>query len=181
MNKAEFLERIKVKIISLPYGEMRRHLDYYDEMIDDRMEEGLSEEEAVASMESPETIAEQILREASPAEEVPESNTEPEKKKEKRYLYRLGFLPFVILLLIVAIAMIILTASLACCAVGFCIACAGALVKEGIYPALVMGGSALISLGVTFFLIPACKALCRAFGRSMRWACGKNSKEVSKS
>lgn len=178
MNKTEFLERIKVKISHLPYGEMRRHLDYYDEMLDDLVEEGLGEEEAVATLESPEVIAEQILEEASPLKAAPDPVVEGDTAPQKSYRYRLGFLPLVILLLLVTICMHIVAVCFICCAVGFTVVCVWAAVKEGLNPALVMGGSALITLGLFFFLLPACRALRRAFGRSMRWACGNNSKEV---
>jgi len=40
-----------------------QHLTYYAEMLADRMEEGMSEEEAVASMEDVDTIASRILQE----------------------------------------------------------------------------------------------------------------------
>lgn len=182
MTKAEFLEKIKVRIIMLPYEELCRHIDYYDEMINDRMEEGLSEEEAVATMELPELIAEQILREVSPMEERAEPSPAPEPipapKPKRSYGYRLGFLPFAILLLLVTIAMHLVAVCLAGCAVGFCILCVWAAVNKGLGAALIMGGTSLISLGTFFFLLQACSALRRATGRCMRWVCGKNSKEV---
>lgn len=178
MNKSEFLERIKNGISHLPYGEMRRHLDYYDEMIDDRMEEGLSEEEAVATMEVPERIAAQILEEASPLKEEPAAVDLPEEAPARSYGYRWGFLPLVILLIIVTVAMHIVAVSMMCCAVGFTVTCVWAAVKEGLNSALVMGGSALITLGLFFFLLPACRGLRRGVGRSMGWIRGKNSKEV---
>ena len=176
MTKAEFLEKIKVRIIMLPYGELCRHIDYYDEMINDRMEEGLSEEEAVATMEPPELIAEQILREVSPMEERDEPSPAPKPKRS--YGYRMGFLPFAILLLLVTIAMHLVAVCLAGCAVGFCILCVWAAVNKGLAAALIMGGASLICLGTFFFLLQACSALRRATGRCMRWVCGKNSKEV---
>ncbi len=67
MNKHEFLAAIRAKIDSLPEQDIRRSLDYYAEMIDDRMEDGLSEAEAVAAMGSAEEIAAQILSETPPA------------------------------------------------------------------------------------------------------------------
>jgi uncharacterized membrane protein len=43
---------------------VNRFIDYCREMIDDRMEDGLSEEEAVAAMGSPEYVASQFLMDA---------------------------------------------------------------------------------------------------------------------
>ena len=63
MNKQQFLAAVGTQIQSLPQSDVEKSLDYYREMIDDRMEDGLSEEEAVAALGSPEEIAEQILLE----------------------------------------------------------------------------------------------------------------------
>lgn len=63
MTKQEFLAAIGEQIQNLPQSDVEKSLDYYSEMIDDRMEDGLSEEEAVAALGSPEEIAAQILME----------------------------------------------------------------------------------------------------------------------
>lgn len=65
MNKQEFFEKISSKLEGLPEEDIKKSLDYYNEMIEDRIEEGLSEEEAVEAMGSPEEIAEQILMDTS--------------------------------------------------------------------------------------------------------------------
>lgn len=61
MNKEQFLSAIQDKLSCLPQEDIDRSLDYYREMIEDRMEDGLSEEDAVAAMGSAEDIAAQIL------------------------------------------------------------------------------------------------------------------------
>lgn len=61
MNKQQFLAAIRARLSSLPQNDVEKSLDYYSEMIDDRVEDGLSEEEAVAAMGSIEDIAAQIL------------------------------------------------------------------------------------------------------------------------
>ena len=53
MKKQEFLERLRK---NLPEADREERLSFYSEMIDDRMEEGLSEEEAVEAVASPENI-----------------------------------------------------------------------------------------------------------------------------
>lgn len=65
MKKQELFEKISGKLEGLPEEDIKKSLDYYNEMIEDRMEEGLSEEEAVEAMGSPEEIAEQILMDTS--------------------------------------------------------------------------------------------------------------------
>ena len=61
MNKQEYLSAVRRRLSGLPEEDTLRSLDYYTELIEDRMEEGLSEEEAVAEMPAPEEAADQIL------------------------------------------------------------------------------------------------------------------------
>lgn len=61
MKKQEFLTVLKAKLKGLPQKEMEERLSFYGEMIDDRMEEGLSEENAVLDMGSIDEIANQII------------------------------------------------------------------------------------------------------------------------
>ena len=61
MNKEQFLAAIRAQINCLPREDVEKSLDYYREMLDDRMEDGLTEEEAVAAMGPVDEIAAQIL------------------------------------------------------------------------------------------------------------------------
>lgn len=65
MNKHEFLQKLEALLVGLSTKEKEEHLTFYQEIINDRMEDGLSEEEAVQSIGSAEAIAAQILSEAS--------------------------------------------------------------------------------------------------------------------
>lgn len=65
MNKKEFLSSIEARIINLPQNDRMKSLEYYGEMIDDRIEEGMSEETAVEAMGSIDDIVSQILLDAS--------------------------------------------------------------------------------------------------------------------
>lgn len=60
MTKTEFLIRLKDEIREYPSEETDKSLEYYSEMIDDRMEDGMTEAEAIASLGPVEEIAEQI-------------------------------------------------------------------------------------------------------------------------
>ena len=60
MNKTEFLGIIKDGISGLPQADIDERLAFYSEMIDDRIEDGLNEEEAVAAVGGPEEIIGQI-------------------------------------------------------------------------------------------------------------------------
>ena len=61
MKKEQFLRELGLRLSSLPYADKKRSLDYYSEMIADRMEDGLAEEEAVKKMGTPAFAAEKIL------------------------------------------------------------------------------------------------------------------------
>ncbi len=60
MNKQEFLTRLRKGLFGLPSKEKKEHLAFYSEMIDDRMEDGLSEEAAVAQIGRLDDITAQI-------------------------------------------------------------------------------------------------------------------------
>lgn len=64
MNKNEYLSKLKGSLSDLDPSYLEGSLQYYSEMIDDRIEEGLSEEDAVASVCTPEEAAERIRSEA---------------------------------------------------------------------------------------------------------------------
>ena len=63
MSKQEFLARLRDGLAGLPQDDVEERLNFYSEMIDDRMEEGLPEEEAVAAIGAVETIVPQIVAE----------------------------------------------------------------------------------------------------------------------
>ena len=86
MCKQEFMDCLRAKLSAFPTDETEERLSFYAEMIDDRMEEGLSEEEAVMSIGSPDEIAAQIIEDVplSIIEDVPLSKIVKEKIKTKR-------------------------------------------------------------------------------------------------
>lgn len=63
MRKQEFLDKLRASLWAMPEADKQRSMDYYAEMIDDRMEDGLSEEEAVAAIGDLDEIVQQILHE----------------------------------------------------------------------------------------------------------------------
>ena len=63
MNKETFLRTLRSKLSYLSRSEVDERLAFYEEMIDDRMEEGMTEEEAVEAVGSVDRIAEQIMTE----------------------------------------------------------------------------------------------------------------------
>ena len=78
MTKLNFLLALHKRLSDLPQAEVEERLGFYSEMIEDRMEEGLSEEEAVAAVGSVEEIAAQI------ATEIPTKKEKNRPKKERK-------------------------------------------------------------------------------------------------
>lgn len=65
MNKQEFLDKIRAGLKGLSEEDISKSTDYYSEMIDDRVEDGLSEEEAIEALGSIDDIIEAILVDTS--------------------------------------------------------------------------------------------------------------------
>lgn len=72
MNKREFLEELRKGLSALPQSDVEERLTFYCEMIDDRIEEGLSEEAAVRAVGSPDGIVAQIIADTPLAKLVKE-------------------------------------------------------------------------------------------------------------
>ena len=64
MTKVQFLDLLHKKLSTLPESDLNESLGFYAEMIDDLIEEGLDEEQAVARVGSVDAIASQILEQA---------------------------------------------------------------------------------------------------------------------
>ena len=61
MSKQEFLAQLRKGLSGLPQDDIEERLTFYGEMIEDRMEEGLSEEEAVSAVGSVPEIVAQVI------------------------------------------------------------------------------------------------------------------------
>ena len=63
MNKQAFLEELTRRLSGLSQSDLEERLAFYGEMIDDKVEDGLSEEEAVAGIGSVDDVVSQIMSE----------------------------------------------------------------------------------------------------------------------
>lgn len=172
MNKQEYLEAIRSRISAMPADDVNRFMDYYSEMIDDRVEDGLSEEEAVADMGSPEAAVEQIL------EEMPLTKLVKEKIKPKHELKAwevvlivLGspvWIPLLITALvllltlwIVAFALLIsfyaAVLSFVAAGIGGLICAIPLFIANSPYTAVLMLGAALIGIGIAILFVVSVK------------------------
>lgn len=75
MTKQEFTQQLSNSLAGLNGEDIRKSIDYYSEMIEDRMEDGMTEEDAVAAVGSIEDIRSQILSEVPMARIVKEKIT----------------------------------------------------------------------------------------------------------
>ena len=80
MTKQEFLAELRRGLSGLPQNDIEERLNFYSEMIDDRMEEGLSEQEAVDGIGSVDSVVSQILG------DIPFSKLVKEKITPKKQL-----------------------------------------------------------------------------------------------
>ena len=61
MTKNEFLQALAHGLVGVPAEDAKRWTEYYTEMLEDRIEDGMSEEEATAALGAPAQIAQRIL------------------------------------------------------------------------------------------------------------------------
>lgn len=104
MTKAVFMRNLSDRLVSvtperISPSDAMRSLDYYEEMIDDRMEDGMSEEEAVAAVGHPDDVFFAILA-ALPA--APQPRTGPAPSAEVPATAKKKTSPWLIALLIVS-------------------------------------------------------------------------------
>ena len=70
MSKIEFLSTLKHRLKCLPRADVERTIDYYGEIIDDKIDAGESEESAVLSIGSIDEIVAQVLSERKPKKTI---------------------------------------------------------------------------------------------------------------
>lgn len=78
MNREEFLQQLKNRLSQLPSEEIEERLDYYNEIIDDMLEDGISEEETIESFGDIGEIAQKIMQEV-PLTTLMKSKVKPRK------------------------------------------------------------------------------------------------------
>ena len=176
MNKQEFVERLRSKLSDLAEKDIEERVEFFVEMINERIEDGASEEEAVSAIGSVEDIAAQIIAEVMMTK-IAKEKIKPKKKLKivEILLLAIGS-PIWISLLIAAISVIIslyvslwavivsvwaafvstVAASIGCIVFG---------VTTIIYSSLPLGlaliGASLFCLGLSIFIFLGSKALTK--------------------
>lgn len=80
MRKQDFIKELRLNLSFLPKEEIDDRISFYSELIDDKIEEGVKEEEAIKSIGSIDEIINQII------DEMPLSKIAKDKIKPKRKL-----------------------------------------------------------------------------------------------
>ena len=185
MTKQEFLTALREGLRGLPPADIEEHAAFYDEMIDDRMEEGLTEAEAVAELGPVENVIAQIAAETPLLRLVKEKVRTERKRTGKGWVTALLIAgsPIWASLLIAAAAVVFSLAvsawavviSLYAAALGLVVGGALAVIFAFVYifrgdlPVAAFffgGGLACVGLGLLLFL--GCSALARGLAKGMK-------------
>ena len=172
MNKQKFLTELEKGLAKLPKDELQEQLYFYSEMIDDRMEDNIPEEEAVRLIGDVNDIINQILSNATMS--TPTPNTQKNKRKFSAWEIALLILGSPLWLSLLAAAFSILLAvymilwavivslwavfvSLIGCIIGG-IGSAVLFTFRGFSEtATIMIGASIFCLGLTIFMFYTCK------------------------
>lgn len=173
MDKQEFLLQLRKGLSGLPQADIEERLTFYSEMIDDRMEEGLSEEDAVNGIGAVGTIIPQIVADIPLTKLVRERIT-PKKRMSAWEIVLLVLGSPVWLSLLIAVFAVILAlyvslwsvilslwaifVSLICCALGsLAAAVIGFAQGEGL-AGIAVTGTGIVCAGLSVFLFFGCKS-----------------------
>ena len=173
MSKQEFLVQLRKGLSGLPQEDIEERLTFYSEMIDDRMEEGLSELEAVSAIGTVDAIITQILSD-TPLTKLVKEKAKPKRtvKPLKIVLLILGS-PIWLSLLIAAFAIILaayivvwsvvitlwsIEASFAACTLGGIVSAAFFSFQGNGFTGLAMLSAGVICAGLSIFMFYGCKA-----------------------
>ena len=173
MSKQEFLAQLRKGLSGLPQDDIEERLTFYSEMIEDRMEEGLSEGEAVSAVGSVDEIVTQVVA------ETPLAKIAKERIKSKRRLsageivllvlgspiwLSLGIAAFAVFfslyisLWAVIISLWAVFVSLAACSIGGVLACIIFAVSGNGASGVAMLAAGIVCAGLSIFAFYGCKA-----------------------
>ena len=183
MNKSEFLARIRAELQGMPAHDLEQALAYYSEMIDEHLEEGLSEQEAVSALGPAEEAVEQILAEM-PLPKLVRARIRPGRSYRvwEILLLILGspvWLPLLVTALAILLVVYLLIWVVVCClyaadaalaagAVGGLTGAAILAVGGTFVQAGVLLGAGLICTGAAIAAFLGCNLAAKSVGRGSR-------------
>ena len=176
MRKQEFLAELRTGLSGLPQNDIEERLTFYGEMIDDRVEEGLTEEDAVSDIGTVDEVVSQTVA------EIPLTRLVKERARSKRTphareiaLLILGS-PLWLSLLIAALAVILAAyivvwsvivslwaadVSLAAGTLESAISAVLFAVRGNALTAIAMLGAGIFCAGLSIFLFFGCKEVTK--------------------
>ena len=173
MTKQEFLTELRKRLLGVPQKEAEESIGFYSEMIDDRMEEGVSEEDAVSAIGSVDEIATQIIA------DIPLARIAGERIKPKRRLMTweivllvlsfpiwlsLGIAAFVVVLSVYVVLWSVIVSlwsvfvSIAACAFAGIVAGGIFTFSVNTFTGIAVIGAGIACIGLAIFMFFGCKA-----------------------
>ena len=105
MNKQQFLDELRSKLVGLPDEEIENRVSFYEEMINDRIDEGKSEEEAINEIGTVDEVVREIAKD-TPLVSLVKHKMKPKRRlKGWEVLIIIFSFPFWLPLVITAIAL----------------------------------------------------------------------------
>lgn len=181
MTKAEFLGELEARLLRLPEYEREKSMAFYAESIDDRMEDGMPEADAVASLGSLDEIAAEILVDTPLTTLIQTRIKESRENSGNKRLWTILAIcgsPFWVPIAI-AFAAVLFTLYVCVWVVVFCLIIAvlcfaigavagvlgglGSMVFRGFVPGLAILGAGLASFGLFLMSLRPAITLCKQF------------------
>lgn len=173
MTKREFIAQLQKKLQGLPKQEVEERISFYGEMIEDRMEEGMEEPQAVADVGTVEEISAQIISEI-PLTKIAKERVKPKRRWETWEIVLLALGSPIWLSLVVAAFAVVLSLYIVLWSVVVAlwsvfvslVACALFVTVAGIILAIIgnrlqgvaMIGAGIACMGSAIIMFIACKA-----------------------
>ena len=184
MTKLEFVENLRSRLSGLPEKEVEDRINFYVEMIDDRIEDGISEEEAVSAIGSIEEITSQIIADI-PFAKIAKEKIKPKRKMKAWEIVLLAVgSPLWLALLLTAFAVVLTVVicvyaliwvvdislwavfgSLIECAFGGIVTGILFAVTGNVFSGIALIGASIVCAGLSIFMFFACKAITKVSWR----------------
>ncbi len=173
MSKQEFLVQLRKRLSGLPPRDIEERLTFYEEMIEDGMEEGFSEEEAVLAVGSVDEIVSQVVADIPLTKFAKERITLKRRLKAWEVVLLALGLPIRLSLLIAAFAVIFslyvilwsvticlwaVFGSLIGCAFGSVVAGIVFACSDNVLAGIAMIGAGIVCAGLSVYMFYGCKA-----------------------
>lgn len=179
MTKIEFLDELYERLAGVPQEDRERSLAYYGEMIDDHIEEGLTEEEAVSEIGSAKEIASQIIAEP-PFSKIAKENIAPKRRLTAWEIVLLALGSPIWLSLLIAAFVVVFSvyvvlwsiiislwaadAALALGALGIMVSGTGSAASGSVLTGITLIAAALVCAGLSIFLFFGCREATKGIG-----------------